>query len=191
MEDDVKLRIYIVGAQSTGKTTLLNYIADRYNINRITEVARQVLAKYGNNLREIRSNMDKCKSFQRDILEEQIEKERLTEEPFICDRGLDILAYFCHHNLDTYEILNKDYTKEYIESYKNKNVVVLFIRPEEELVKDDGIRGDLTTETIYRIDGMIKYILESNNINYISIQSKHMNERIRALQSIFELKDIR
>ena len=37
-------RIYLVGAHSTGKTTLARWIRDRYRLPMISEVARGVLA---------------------------------------------------------------------------------------------------------------------------------------------------
>lgn len=185
------MRIYLVGAQSTGKTTVLNYITDRYNINKITEVAREVLAKYGNDLKKIRSDIDLCKSFQMDIIEEQIQKEKMTEEPYICDRGIDILAYFAMHTKSTLNVLEKDYVKDYIQSYTDKDSLVIFVRPQKEIITDDGIRGDLSLENIYQIDGMIKYILESNDINYLVMKTKHMNERIRFLDTLLEIEDLR
>lgn len=185
------VRIILCGAQSTGKTTILNYITERFNINKVNETARSILPKYGNNLKEIRSDLDLCKSFQRDILEEQITRENMTEEPYISDRGLDIFAYFAMHTNDTYNILQKEYVKEYLESYKDDGVITVFVRPEDELIENDGIRADLSKENIYRIDGMIKFILESNNINYIVLKSKHLNERVRVLETLLECYNLR
>lgn len=185
------MRIYLVGAQSTGKTTLLNYISERYSINTVTEVTREVLAKYGYNLNEIRSDIGKVERFQRDIMEEQIEREKLTEEPFISDRGFDFLSYSGMYTLSTKEFLNKEYTKKYLESYKDEDSVVIFVRPVKSIIKDDGIRGDLTWENILQIDAMIKYILESNDIDYITLKSKYLNERIRTLESIMRLGGLR
>lgn len=185
------VRIYLCGAQSTGKSVLAKYITERYSINQIKEVARNILGKYGNNLKEIRADLDTCSSFQKDIIEEQVERERMTEEPFISDRGIDILAYFAMHTNSTKDILDKDYIKEYIKSYRDNDVITVFARPNEELIENDGVRGDLSKENIYRIDGMIKFLLESSNINYIVLNSKHLNERARTLESVLNLKEIR
>lgn len=174
-----------------GKTTIANYITERFSINQVQEVARNVMGKYGNSLEEIRANLDICKKFQRDIIEEQIEREKMMEEPLISDRGLDILAYFAMHTKDTNKILNKNYVKDYIKSYKDEDAIVIYVRPKEELIEDDGIRGDLSIENIYRIDGMIKYILESNDINYLVLESKHLNERVRFVETVLEREGIR
>lgn len=185
------MRIYLVGAQSTGKTTLLEYISERYNINKLTEVTREVMARYGYDLKEIRSNMDKVECFQRDIMEEQIEREKMTDEPFISDRGFDFLSYTGMYTLSTKEFLNRDYTQEYLESYKDEDSIVIFVRPVKETIKDDGIRDNLNWDNVLQIDAMIKYILESNNIDYITLKSKYLNERIRTIETVMKLGGIR
>ena len=38
------VRIYLVGAHATGKTTLARWVRDRYGLPMISEVARGVLA---------------------------------------------------------------------------------------------------------------------------------------------------
>lgn len=185
------MRIYLVGAQSTGKTTLVNYVSERYSINKIKEMARSVLIKYGNSLNDIRANLDISGSFQKDIIDEQIQQEHNTETPFICDRSLDIFAYTCLYTIDLNETLEKEYIKEYIRSFKDEDVIVIFLRPCEELMEDDGIRKDLNWETLMREDGMIKYILESFDISYISVDSKYLNERVRTIECILKLAGIR
>lgn len=191
MSEKSKLKIFLVGAHSTGKTTILEHIYERYNINKIHETAREIIQKYGGSLKDIRCDLELSKRFQRDIIEQQIEKEKRTDNPFIADRGLDIIAYFCEHTLDTSEILSKDYVREYLNKYKDDESVVFFIRPEKCLIEDDGVREDLSPEDIYKMDGIIKYILESYNINYITLRTKNLNERIRAVQTVLELEGIR
>lgn len=185
------MRMYLIGAHSTGKTTILEHILDRYEINAIKETAREIIPKYGGDLEEIRSNLDMTKKFQRDILQQQIEKEKRTNKPFIADRGLDILAYFAEHTKDLSNITKKDYVIEYIESYKEDDVITIFVRPHESLIKEDGIRENLSKKDLYRIDGSIKFMLEYFNIDYITLDSKHLNERIRLVEKILRHNGIR
>lgn len=185
------MRIYLVGAHSTGKTTLLNYVRESYNINTISEVARDVINKYGGSLRKIYNDIYVAEMFQMDIIEEQMRREKETEPPFICDRSLDILAYFANYTKCTENVLKNEYVQRYIETFKDPDVVVMLIYPKMELLEGDGIRVDLDTEDIFIIHGMIKYILESNNIKYMLLNTKNQNERARFLDTILTLGDIR
>ena len=180
------MKIYLVGAHSTGKTTILEHIVGRYDINCIREIARSLITERGESLNEIRSDIDRCRKFQMDVLKKQILKEKKTGTPFISDRGLDIFAYFAMYANDLHSVLEEEKARQYLESYKDKDVNTIFVRPHRELIQEDGVREDLTMQSIYRIDGMVKYILESNNIDYLSLQSKHLNERLRFVENILK-----
>jgi nicotinamide riboside kinase len=99
--------IYIIGPQSTGKTTLVNKIHDdleHWLIDTsietphvIEEVARSVLSKHKFSAEDITSSTSKCLALQKFILEAQAvaEKEALRSSSwFISDRsGFDPLVY--------------------------------------------------------------------------------------------------
>ncbi|RGP81430.1 p-loop containing nucleoside triphosphate hydrolase [Fusarium longipes] len=99
--------IYIIGPQSTGKTTLVNRLQNELeywpadasigNPQIISEVARSVLVKNNFTANDITSSTRKCFALQRLILEAQAsaEKEALRNSSwFISDRsGLDPLVY--------------------------------------------------------------------------------------------------
>jgi len=184
------MKIYLVGAQSTGKTTIANHISKEFGINKIKEVAREKISEYGNDLEDIRGNLDTCKEFQRSVFREQIEKEKKTEEPFISDRGIDILAYIAMHTDDLSTITKEQWVKDYIKRYHENNSIVVFVRPVHDLIEDDGVRTELSVEHINQIDGMIKFILEFYDINYHTLETKHLNERIRSLRSLLEQTDL-
>ncbi|KAG5926767.1 hypothetical protein E4U42_002961 [Claviceps africana] len=100
--------IYIIGAQSTGKTTLVNALAasadhlppsTRPSI--ISEVARAVLAKHDFRAHDIRASHQRCSALQMLILKAQHDQEQealRTNSWFISDRsGLDPLVYAERH----------------------------------------------------------------------------------------------
>lgn len=39
------MKVYFVGAECTGKSTLCRYVAEKYNLKMITEVARSVISE--------------------------------------------------------------------------------------------------------------------------------------------------
>ncbi|KAI8710489.1 AAA-28 domain-containing protein [Fusarium sp. LHS14.1] len=99
--------IYIIGPQSTGKTTLVsklrseleNWLADTSIIKPqiVSEVARTVLTKHKFTAEDVKSSPSRCLALQQLILEAQAlaEKEALQRSSwFISDRsGVDPLVY--------------------------------------------------------------------------------------------------
>ncbi|EWG44756.1 hypothetical protein FVEG_05747 [Fusarium verticillioides 7600] len=99
--------IYIIGPQSTGKTTLVNELQadlehglvdssiDKPQI--VSEVARSVLAKHKYSAEDIRTSKVRCLELQQLILQAQAEAEKealKTSSWFISDRaGFDPLVY--------------------------------------------------------------------------------------------------
>ncbi|KAK0648561.1 AAA domain-containing protein [Cercophora newfieldiana] len=98
--------IYIVGAQCTGKTTLVNALEAHYKANEppegqpaiIKEVARTVLVQYSFTAHDITSSTERCLALQKLILQVQLREEKRALESgaqwFISDRsGIDPIAY--------------------------------------------------------------------------------------------------
>ena len=52
------LRVYFVGCESSGKTTLARWVAYRYGLPLVTEVARSVLAEMEIKLDVLRADID-------------------------------------------------------------------------------------------------------------------------------------
>ncbi|KAM0226886.1 hypothetical protein ACHAP5_012292, partial [Fusarium lateritium] len=99
--------IYVIGPQSTGKTTLINKLRDSLQHwladttieapQIVSEVARTVLTKNKYTANDITSSTDRCLALQKLILDAQAsaEKEALQHSSwFISDRsGFDPLVY--------------------------------------------------------------------------------------------------
>lgn len=92
------LRVFICGAHSTGKTTLVNEVGKELNIHVEAEVARKVIKDL--NLRredfDPKNNPTKFEELQEKILEAQCAAERRNLKngtSYIADRGIDPLIY--------------------------------------------------------------------------------------------------
>ncbi|KAI5866154.1 AAA domain-containing protein [Durotheca rogersii] len=98
--------IYIVGAQCTGKTTLVNALRDHFTENApqkrvvpeiVSEVARTVLKTHNYTADDVRSGAERCLALQELIIKAQVAAERAALEKgewFISDRsGMDPVAY--------------------------------------------------------------------------------------------------
>ena len=68
-------RIYLVGAHSTGKTTLARWIRDRYGIPMISEVARGVLAEMEAQVDRLRADVDLVNRYQAEVFLRQARAE--------------------------------------------------------------------------------------------------------------------
>lgn len=177
-------RIYLVGAQSAGKTTLANRISQHYRIPLINEVATTLLAERRGKLRELRTNLDAVADFQREVFHRQIVAEQQAGPNFVSDRSFDNLAYAAEHTTILPELMN-DMFRTYVGSVKSG--VTFFLRPEKQMAENDSLRTDADWESVVRIDGMIKLLLEQMEVDYIPIRTPLFQERWRTVKSVMKL----
>jgi len=182
------VRIYLVGAHATGKTTLARWIRDHYGLPMISEVARGVLAEMEAQLDALRSNVSLVDRYQREVFERQIEAEERQSGSFVSDRAFCNLAYAGHHATVLGEIATDPRLATYLESVRGG--VVFFLRPHKELVVTDGVRAGVEWEEVVRIDGMVKLLLELFRIPYIPVASLAMQERVRLMERVLDLAGI-
>lgn len=179
------LRIYFVGAHSTGKTTLARWVRDQYGLPMISEVARGVLAEMEEHLDAMRSRLDVVDRYQSEVFERQIMSESQQKGSFVSDRAFCNLAYAAQHA----RVLNKLATDPRLGNYIDsvKDGLVFFLRPHRELLAEDGVRAGVAWEEVLRIDGMVKLMLEMFAIPYIPVDCLPMQERVRLLERVFSL----
>jgi len=174
------VRVYIVGAHSTGKTTLARWISKEYNLPLVSEVARAVIAEREIPLEVLRVDLARAEAFQAEIFQRQIEAETRAGKSFVSDRAFDNLAYAAQHTLGLCRLAGG--MAEYAEGLQG--AVVFFVRPHRELLAEDGTRERSNWDEVMRIDGMVKFLLELNDVNYITIGTANMVERARAVKSV-------
>lgn len=180
------MRIYFTGAHSTGKTTLARHVSEAKGLPLLTEVARTILAEMELTLPQVHSNLDTVDKFQRSICNRQIELEK-TEQKFVSDRCFDFLAYTAAHSRIAWQIARQPMFTEYLDWLKLPEAQVFFVRPHKELVREDGLRIGTDWGSVCRIDGMIEYILESNEIPYIPLASLSLRDRWRTVDRFYRL----
>ncbi len=181
------MKIYLVGSHCTGKTTLAKYIKDRYGIDMVSEVVRDIANDMDGDLAKIRADMDRVNDLQEKIFKKQHQREKEVGDDFVSDRGFDFLAYTAEYSTLTSDIRQMQEYHDYIRWMK-KDSVVFFIRPSKTLLDgaDDGFRERISWESICRIDGMIKFILELEDFDYIQIKTDIFQERSRLVESVVE-----
>ncbi|MBM3975491.1 MAG: hypothetical protein FJ299_00700 [Planctomycetes bacterium] len=179
------LRIYLVGAHSTGKTTLARWVRDNYQVPMISEVARGVLAEMEAKLEVLRSDIDLVNRYQVEVFRRQIEAEEQYKGSFVSDRAFCNLAYAAHHATILGEIATDPLLRRYMQSVQSG--IVFFVRPHRELLTQDGVRASVEWEEVVRIDGMVKLLLEMFSIPYIPMGSLSMQERVRLIERVLAL----
>jgi hypothetical protein len=176
------MRIYFVGSHATGKTTMTRWVSRRYGLPMITEVARGVLAELETNFDTLRTDMERVGDYQRRVFERQVATERLQEKGFVSDRAFDNLAYAAEHALCLADIMEGDAVRQYMD-WVNQGIV-FFVRPHKSLLKEDGVRAGVDWDSVVRIDGMVKLLLEQFRIRYLPMDTPSMQERVRAVDAV-------
>ena len=178
-------RVYFVGAQCTGKTTLSSFMAKKLGWPLIDEQARVVLAEKKWTLASFAKDLERAAEFQRLVLRRQLDKEsELHGQDFISDRGFDGVAYAAANTLIVSEFHNSLEFREYLGDFKTFGSITFFVRPHISLVESDGVRADAYWSSVCRIDGMIEYILETERIPYIPLESMSLKSRVRTVEGV-------
>jgi nicotinamide riboside kinase len=178
------VRIYFVGSHATGKTTLCRYVSRRYGLPMISEVARAVLAEMETSLDALRTDMDLVAEYQERVFARQVAVEQQHAGRFVSDRAFDNLAYVAEHTTNAAAMMNDERFRAYMKWVREG--FVFFLRPHASLLKDDGVRAGVSWDSVVRIDGMVKLMLEQHGIGYLPIESVSMQERVRAVEFVLE-----
>jgi len=176
------MRIYFVGSHATGKTTLCRYVSRRYGLPMISEVARAILAEMEASLDALRTDMDLVAEYQERVFARQVAVERMHAGRFVSDRAFDNLAYVAEHTTNAAAMMNDARFHDYMKWVRDG--IVFFLRPHQSLLKDDGVRAGVSWDSVLRIDGMVKLMLEQHSISYLPIESVSMQERVRAVEFV-------
>ena len=171
-----------MGSHATGKTTLCRYVSRRYQLPMISEVARAVLAEMETGLDALRTDMDLVAEYQERVFARQVAVEKLHAGKFVSDRAFDNLAYVAEHTTNAASMMNDQRFRDYMKWVSEG--VVFFLRPHQSLLKDDGVRAGVSWDSVLRIDGMVKLMLEQHRISYLPLESVSMQERVRAVEFV-------
>ena len=178
-------RVYFMGAHSTGKSTLAQWVSNQYGLPLIPEVARRLLRECKTTLNEVRMNPDQSDVFQLYVFQKQLEAEAKYRS-FVSDRGCDHLAYAVEHARVAGEIYEDKRFTDYMASLRADGVSVFLVRPHRELLVDDGVRAGVDWDSVQRIDAMTQMLLQISGVQYIEIASKSMCERTALIEQVLE-----
>ncbi len=180
------MKVYFVGAHSTGKTTCARYVSETYKLPMITEVARAVLSEKELHLDSLRYNMDLVDDYQQAIFFRQLAEEQKHTD-FVSDRSFDCLAYAAQHTRILASLIASDQLEPYLDKLKAPGSFIFFVRPSKATLKADGVRESLTWDGVVAIDAMIKFMLVQWELPHFQINMDNMQERVQIINSVLSL----
>ncbi|XP_035673971.1 uncharacterized protein LOC118414202 [Branchiostoma floridae] len=188
------LRVFLCGAHSTGKTTLLNDLSQAVRIHGEPEVARKVIQDMGLTREDLdyRKNPRAFEDLQLKILDAQCATERRNAEAgrdYIADRGIDPVVYaaVCLGNDAKQRLMGTNQAKECIERYRKSLVFVL--TPHQECIQDDGFRMMGTLEDLQCYTVAMTTILHENDIPFTHIRDLDRQKRVQIVrEKILEIR---
>jgi nicotinamide riboside kinase len=173
--------VYLIGPQSTGKTTLIKALARRFegDVPVIKEVARHVMREKGYTRDDVDSNDGERQfSLQRDIFAAQVEMENsllsTKNVSFLSDRsGIDPLvhlAFFASPDA-VHRITSTDEWKRLRSRYADieKSVLVLLLPVIEFLVDDDIRYMAKSYEDWHALAGTFQKFMKEQGIPFVEI----------------------
>lgn len=179
------MRVYFLGAHSTGKTTLCRYVSEKYNLPFINEMARTVLSEKELSLDILRTDLETVDTYQGEVITRQMTEETKYKS-FVSDRCFDGLAYAAQHARILNSVIHTDLIKNYVEKLRDPDVFLFFVRPSKATMKQDGVRETLVWDGVVAIDAMVKLLLEMWGLDYFQISMDNMQERVRFIDSILK-----
>lgn len=178
------MKVYFVGAHSTGKTTCARYVSEKYKLPMITEVARAVLSEKELHLDSLRYNMDLVDDYQEAIFLRQLAEEAAKVDNFVSDRSFDCLAYAAQHTRILPKLIGSPDLGPYLAKLREPGSFIFFVRPSKATMKADGVRESLTWDGVVAIDAMIKFMLVQWELPYFQINIDNMQERVKLIDAV-------
>lgn len=181
------MKVYFTGCHGSGKTTCARYVAQRYNLPIITEVARMVLSEKELQIDSLRYDIKTVNEYQSDVFYRQLIEEK-NHTSFVSDRsGIDSLAYSAQHTTILSELIWSPELTTYLDILRQPDSILFFVRPCKATLKADGVRENITFEGAVAIDAQIKLLYEMWDLRYFQINTDNMQERVRLIDNVLSL----
>lgn len=191
--------IYLIGAQCTGKTTLLKALTSSIkskhpsvSFSTVTEVARDVLRQHYFTREDITTNPDRALQLQQLILNAQYEQEsKLGQITILSDRsGVDPIAYGMQYGPPRAQrLLEKSLEWQFLRERMKKSLVIV-CPPHKKWSIDDGTRLMASSwEEWHNMHLTFVEILHENDIPFyvIPMSVVDINERVEFVLNLWRM----
>lgn len=167
------MRVTVIGAHGTGKTTLAKSIAEKLGINFIPDVVSQAY-KLGFPINE-----DTPPETQFWILSKQLELERNTPEPWIIEKSIWDNIVYGSFSIKDKEVLNV--ITKIVDA--NTKYDIVFYLPIEFPIPHDGLRS-MNKKFQKDIDNGLKKVITGRKVKYIKLNGNEKTRLDKALKII-------
>jgi len=170
------MKIAVVGAHGTGKTTVCREIAQKLKYNYIPDVVAEAFRL------NFTINEETPPESQFWILSKQIELERNTPAPWIMEKSLWDNVIYGSFSIKDKEVLSV--IEKIVEA--NAKYDIVFYLPIEFPIPDDGLRS-LNVEFQKFVDGKMLEYLKSHGIKYHTLtgdNDKRVNSAVKIIRKL-------
>jgi hypothetical protein len=180
------VRIYFLGSQCVGTTSLTKYVSNAYLLPSIPDPVRVVCREEGLDLETIRDDVHLAGKYQLRVFERKLELESQHIGDYVADQGIDCVAYTLAYTLVGKLLLDSKPFIEFLNKIKAVDSIVFFVKAHKSLVRSDGFRPrqDVNWGSVKFIEGIIFTMLEMYDIKYHVIGCKEWFWRIKQIESI-------
>ncbi|XP_028403013.1 uncharacterized protein LOC114525785 [Dendronephthya gigantea] len=191
------LRVFICGAHSSGKTTLLQslLVEPGHDFHVVNEIARKILAKNRWQAEDFNPKINPATfyEFQLQILRAQWHSDvELCRQntTYISDRGLDPIIYCKMYLGEEWfrKIMNTKEAEECIKRHKASNTLTVIIRPHRECIQEDGTRMVPKMEELVKFTEIFLEFFKEYDIQYEIIEELCLDTRVALLKSFIDAK---
>ncbi|KAL3879086.1 hypothetical protein ACJMK2_031400 [Sinanodonta woodiana] len=184
--------IYLCGAHSTGKTTLMNNLKSHLRVKFVEEVARNIIHEHGWSSSDFapKTNPHNFEILTAEILQKQIQlSEEYEHMDTIFERCLDPLVYEELYIGPTTK--TKLYDTPGLEQWiqRMRHAIVFLVFPHPECAFDDGVRIPPDSQEQERFTQLLRDKLRLNRIPYDEITMLDMKQRVQfVLEKVRQVK---
>lgn len=179
-----KIRIVLTGAQSTGKTTLANELAKKYNINSLSICREQATEQNWT------PNTPGSVEYQKSLFD-KLQKAISSKKSYVSDRALScVAAYTFKHAMNDMndkqlKKLAETQYKKFCTFHNNNDDVLIVYTPIEFETVDDGFRNVDEQDRAF-VDYLIKNILDTTGAEYLTVTGT-VEERIKQIEQALNI----
>lgn len=185
------MRVFLTGASGTGKSTIASHVLKKNNLHRLRSVTEQVLENYGfsGSADDFVGKEVDPDEWQESLFATLIDLQHNAGDDYVTDRTvIDVLAYSGVQSTVAWKIFRSEEFRAEIELMKELTSFVFYVEPSErclEQARKEGRRDRwLTTEVVWRVDGIIKFLLEAHDVNYFPITTADLDKRKRLVDAV-------